>query len=266
MLSQRVLYGTFALIGIANATVKPVRLAVDQNGFFPALLDGFGINAIVWMALAIGMWRLWRDSTENCDTKEFCLVAAGSLGFLVPLASISWIALGATCLLLAVVRMTSPACIGLTVTGLAAIRDPASKALLDILAEPLLALDAYASTVLLLLFGETVERDGNIMATSTDHALFIMSGCSSFTNLSLALLAWASILAGFSKPSWRLLCIGGALLGVAVVFLNSVRLSLMALSGDAYRIVHDGWGADAFLLATSIVIVTSVFAGLRHAR
>lgn len=266
MLSQRAAYGTFILAGVANAVVKPASLAIGETGLFQAVFSGFGISAIVWMALAIGIWRLWQDGAQPCRPREVWPLMIASLGFLVPLASISWIVLGAACFLAAVFSASTGASKGLAITGLAAVRDPVSKLLLDVFAEPLLTLDAYASSILLNALGKPVEREGNIMSATADHALLIMSGCSSFTNLSLALLAWASILVGFSTPTWRLLLTGGAILGTAVVFLNTIRLSLMALSVDSYRIVHDAWGADVFLLLTSCLIVASVYTGLRHAR
>ncbi len=266
MPNRRAVYGVFVLAGIANATIKPAAATITGNGWLHAMLNGFDINAIVWMALAIGIWRLWDEGTQACGVTECGAVMVASLGFLMPLASVSWMVLGTTCLCAAVLSSSSPSFRGLTIIGLAAVRDPVAKGLLDVFAEPLLTLDAYVSSLLLILLGKSVEREGNIMAASSDHALLVMSGCSSFTNLSLALLAWASIMVGFSRPTWKLLWIGGTILGTAVVLLNSARLSLMALSIDTYRIVHDEWGADVFLLVSTMLIVSSIYVGLRHAR
>ena len=264
--SLRLLYGAMILAGIGNAVVKPAALLAAEEGIVSAAMQGFGINPVVWMAVAIGTWRVYEDGRGRATPMDVAIAGACCLGLLVPVASVSWMALGSACLLGAWVHRKNAASIGLVIAGVAAMRDPAARALLDVFAGPVLAFDAAASTWLLTIGGQAVDRTGNIIQGADDHSLLIMTGCSSMTNISFALLAWTSVMLGFTKISVRYLLAGGVLLAAATVFLNAVRLSLMTLSRDAYVIVHDGWGADVFLALSTMTTVICVSIGLRYAR
>lgn len=266
MLSQRVAYSTLVCIGVLNAIVKPAILAVRTDGLLAAVTNGFGVNWVVWMALAIGLWRIQDARDAPVSRTDVFLISVAAVGLLVPLASASWVSFGAACLVASFIRRGDRGAIGLLIIGLAALRDPFAKALLDLLAAPILAFDAAASRGFAAILTGSAQANGNVLSAAQDHGLLIMSGCSSLTNLSFALLAWTSILLGFARPSVWLIVGGGLALSILTVLMNAARLSLMSVSLDIYTIVHDGWGADIFLALTTVLTVSTVAIGLRHAR
>jgi exosortase/archaeosortase family protein len=97
------------------------------------------------------------------------------------------------------------------------------------------------------------------------HGVVIISGCSSFHNLSLALLCWVTI-SRLRRQNWQVrdFVIGSAI-GITMILLNVARISLMAWDIELYHYWHDGIGAEIFAVAASLTILLMSLCGSRPA-
>jgi hypothetical protein len=96
------------------------------------------------------------------------------------------------------------------------------------------------------------------------HTIVVMAGCSSFHNISLALLAWVS-LTMLQRRSWVRYDLLVAMAAVAAtVSINAVRLYLMAWSRDGYAYWHNGTGAEIYSAAAILSILVIGFEGARR--
>lgn len=111
----------------------------------------------------------------------------------------------------------------------------------------------------------TVWQDNMVIAPS-GYGIAIINSCSSFHNLSLALLCWVAV-SRLWRQSWqaRDFAIGGAI-GATMILFNLVRLCLMGWNVDLYHLWHDGIGADIFAVGASLTILALSLYGARPAR
>ena len=114
------------------------------------------------------------------------------------------------------------------------------------LAAPLLACDAWLVSQGLSLLGYSMQQQGSWLALGP-HALLVLRGCSSFSGLTLIILAW---LAACLVHEWRVsnpiaLTRLMAVLAISVLG-NLIRLGAMALDADIYALLHEGTTAAAY--------------------
>ena len=110
----------------------------------------------------------------------------------------------------------------------------------------------------------TVWHDNAIMGPD-GHGVVIINSCSSFHNLSLAMLCWLT----FSRlryQDWRArdFVIGGAI-GITMILFNVARICLMAWDSDLLHYWHDGTGAQIYAIGASLTIVLLSLYGSRPA-
>ncbi len=105
-------------------------------------------------------------------------------------------------------------------------------------------------------FGLNIVTDGTLMHANNDVKLLMVGACSAFMNVSFAFLGYAAI-KGFlrSQPGWYDWIILAVLL-IAIVFGNSFRIGLMALSRASYEYWHHGDGAVIFGIVQLAAIAT----------
>jgi hypothetical protein len=105
----------------------------------------------------------------------------------------------------------------------------------------------------------------NVISSDDGFGIAIYTGCSSFFNLSLAMLCWIT-LTKLQRPFWqRSDFIVGAVVGGTMILLNLARLYVMALNFDLYHYWHDGTGADIFAIAASLMILVISLYGTNRA-
>ena len=96
-------------------------------------------------------------------------------------------------------------------------------------------------------------HDNNI--SSQGHSIDIISACSSFHNISLAVLCWVT-LTKLKRPTWIATdFIFGVAVCVAMIALNAARLYAMAFDFNGYQYWHDGSGAQIFAVGSSLTIL-----------
>jgi exosortase/archaeosortase family protein len=114
--------------------------------------------------------------------------------------------------------------------------------------------DAHLAAGLLALMHRTVQLDHNIVTTAGQQ-IAIYEGCTSFKNISLALLCFVS-LTKLMRPEWRRsdLATAAALIA-ATVGMNSLRLFLMASAGQGgFDYWHTGTGSQLIVAGLSALI------------
>lgn len=116
----------------------------------------------------------------------------------------------------------------------------------NLLAAPLLSVDAIAVAALLSWAGEAVTRSGNIIRLENDHAIIIFADCATAFLLLPALVMSAALgLRDATRISARFIAAMGGLC-LALIAANLLRLCLLASSSEAYEIGHGAVGQNLF--------------------
>jgi hypothetical protein len=135
----------------------------------------------------------------------------------------------------------------------------------DLIALPVLRVEtALVGTLLEVTRAGTAWQD-NVISGRDSHGIVIYPYCSSFHNLSLALLCWVTV-TKFRNQNWarRDFLVGGIVGGTMILF-NVARLYLMALDIDLYHYWHEGTGLEIFSVAASVTIILLSLYGSRPA-
>jgi hypothetical protein len=129
-----------------------------------------------------------------------------------------------------------------------------------LVAFPLLCAEtAVVGTILQVVRAGTVWQD-NVVTALNGYGIVILNQCSSFHNLSLAMLCWVTI-SKLRHQNWRPsdFLIGGVV-GLTMILWNVARLCVMAWNIDLYTYMHSGKGAEMFALSASLsVFLVSVY-------
>ena len=110
----------------------------------------------------------------------------------------------------------------------------------------------------------TVWHD-NAITGPNGYGIVIINSCSSFHNLSLAMLCWLTV-SRLRHQDWRVrdFVIGGAI-GVTMILFNVARICLMGWDIDLYHYWHDGIGAEMYAIGASLTILLLSLYGSRPA-
>ncbi|WP_416900137.1 MAG: hypothetical protein ACMVY4_10710 [Minwuia sp.] len=256
-ISKGAVHMAAAAVVAGNAVAGPVT----QAGLF-------AVDPVVWLALALGMWRLWREGRDVPPApSDLVLAVAVAAACLLPSARIAWIAGAAAFGWLAATewRRNGVVPAGMAVLLAVSLREPVTWLLTTLFAESLLRADALLAGWLASLFLPVEAVRANIIVTGNGHSLFVMTGCSSVNNLSMALLFWFAVTRGMGVRAGA----GHAIfLGSLIVALNVVRLAAMSVSPASYAWLHDGGGATAISLFTAVLTAAVTWTSLEtpHAR
>ena len=107
----------------------------------------------------------------------------------------------------------------------------------DLFALPLLRAEtAVVGTSVQALRAGTMWRD-NVITGPSGFGIIVYSGCSSFHNLSLAMLCWLTV-SKLRNQNWRSRdLLTGCAIGATMIACNVARLCLMAWSSDLVRVL-----------------------------
>ena len=135
----------------------------------------------------------------------------------------------------------------------------------DIFALPLLQAETAVVGTLVQAFRAGTEWQGNVITGPSGFGIIVYSACSSFHNLSLAMLCWLTV-SRLRNQSWRRRdLLTGCVIGAAMIACNVARLCLMAWSPDFYEYWHDGPGAQIFAVGASVMVLMLSLYGSRPA-
>ncbi|PCI99044.1 MAG: hypothetical protein COB14_06815 [Alphaproteobacteria bacterium] len=260
-MSKACLFSVVFAIGLVNAMIRPVRDHVNDTGFINALLDGGGISFIVWFAIYCSLDLLLKSGSEVSGKKDWIAAFSAVFLFIIPSAFVSWLVLAVFagyCSFTSFKPETFARNAALVMLAIS-LRVPVSDICLKLTADIFLQFDAMATQLVAGFMNPLIGREGNIIIGSDGHELFIMTGCASFTNISLAFLLWFTLVRTqilVWKRSFTLYIVP---LITLVMGINIWRLSMMALSKEDYLFYHDGVGGDIVNVAILLVALGVAF-------
>jgi hypothetical protein len=238
-----------ALLGAANATLRPVTSSIHELGWLESAGHAFGVNPAVWVALILALVGLHARDHVPLTGRDLALAGTALLGLTIPSATISWLVVAAYALALAFdTRLDPTQRTAALILAVAALRAP-------LISEPLLAFDAALAASALALFMEGVYAEGNLVLGPDGARLVILTSCSSLANLSYALLFWFAV----SRTLMP------AVIACALVSQNVARLALMATSDAGYEIIHGPSGRLFFELLMLFMVTGITLLGVRDA-
>jgi len=127
--------------------------------------------------------------------------------------------------------------------------------LFNFVALPVLLVETAVVGTLLEVTQAGISWQGNAISGEDGHGIMIYTGCSSFHNLSLALLCWATV-SRLRDQNWQKRHFTTLLVvTISMILLNTSRLYLMALSDNHFKYWHDGAGAEIFAVGASVTIL-----------
>src|SRR4051794_39950574 len=221
-MSRDQLFAGLLIISCVNGLAGRIFVAVSELGWH-ALPAGFNVSAIAWLASVAGLRLcLQRGEGEHQIKAVDLVVAAIILGLTAtPIVTLNWIALTLSSIYVA---RSSPAGSALQRGALICLALTAPMVwgpmLLNAYFEPFQRLDA------LFVSGLTgTERVGSLVRLADGSGyLIIAQGCSSFHNISLAILAWVTA-SQFAGGKGNMGQLGWFLLDCAsVLAVNVVRI------------------------------------------
>ena len=130
----------------------------------------------------------------------------------------------------------------------------------------LLRADAVIVGEILTSLRPDIVWSDNSFHAPNGHSVSLIGGCSSFNNVSIAVLACATI-AMLARTEWvRRDIVTVAIACVLMIAVNAVRICLLAWSGESHQFWHDGEGSQILGAAQTIVILLIAWWGVAPRR
>ncbi len=136
-----------------------------------------------------------------------------------------------------------------------------APALFQYFAVPLLRFDAQLVSGLYGLVRPDIAMTGTSFFAPDGHTITLAAACSSFNNMSMAVLCAVSVIM-LVRNTWRRSDIGLILAtSLAMLAFNVVRVGLIGWSKDYYAFWHDGAGKSLFAVAMTVVLLGVSYRG-----
>jgi hypothetical protein len=247
-------FAALFIVGCVNGLVPEIISSIHQFGWKDALIDSFGISAIIWVACFAGIFLIIRERTERLRRLDFVLGAGFLLLTFLPAGKTSWLAITVLSIyLLLGGGVDSPRWRGAAILLATTVPMFWSRMLFACFSNLILDIDASLGAWLL-----GTGRVGNMIrfADNTGY-LIIFPACSSLANTSLAFLCWIALSQAVGHR-WSYRDLPWCFLACAsVVIVNVIRISLMGRSQQSYEVIHGEWGrmvVSAIILCLTIGI------------
>ncbi|MFC6439277.1 archaeosortase/exosortase family protein [Bowmanella sp. JS7-9] len=234
--SPRLQQGLLALC-LAHALWPPVAQALSNPQ------ADWTIPLSVCLILVMLLVRSSQLTTVTLAPIATLCLSGCLLLLLVPSATLAWVVVACVCAIFACYSTEKAAFwIGFCV----ALREPLAAVILELFSESVLMADASMVHRISQLLGWAVQQNGNVLQHANGHQLLILTGCSSYQNLSLVLLSWSCTLL-FLHGRWPPAAIVHAILLMTLTLLtNLVRLLLLLKDADSYQYFHNLDGKALF--------------------
>lgn len=235
------------------AIVKGLPLVSPNN---IVMIDANGISifqAIAWYAI----FRLLGASDSAATRWRDAVIATGlSLLVLLPNSRMIWVSAAGLAVYFWIfnngdAKLRAAA----TVLGALSVQQFWGPVFFNLVATSLLRAEtAVVGTILEVIRPRTLWQD-NLITGPSGFGIIVYPACSSFHNVSLAILCWITV-SRLRRQNWRNrdMVIGGAVVGI-MVLLNVVRLCLMAWDFELYNYWHTGAGGQIFVVGASLTIL-----------
>jgi len=252
------LYCGLVVVGFANGASDRIVGSLAQNSLPVALLDMLGVSLVVWAAAAAAVWLLLRSEEQLATSSDLLVTGLASLAFLIPVPQASWLALTA---IGGHVAFTSTGSMRRAAIILAALTIPMfwARILFALFSGPILALDAK-----LVSWIVGTQSDGNAIPFADGSGLFFLEpACSSFTNVSLALLCGLLIVKLYDL-AWSTAVARAVLTAcLATVAINVIRLSSIGVLPAYYDLIHGPFGRGVAEWTANFAVLAIYAGGLR---
>ena len=251
--------GLFILGCVSGFTSRIIQSA-NRLGWTDALFSTFEISVIIWISSIAGVSLVLRDRTAGVRCPEVALGAGFVFLVILPIGSLSWIAVTGLCLYILVSKDVATSRRGAFILLATTVPLLWSCLLFQFFASLILGVDASLVSWLL-----GTHRTGDLVEFADGSAqLVILPACSSLANVSLAFLCWVTLsqLTCHKKSVCDLLwCL---LSCASVVAVNVTRMSISGLSQWHYATFHSYWGdAVANVIILGLVVGISAL-GVRR--
>lgn len=243
------------ILFVSQILVSPVGPSGGQtSGFIHALLSRSIFYYLGWYVVVTLLLASDRDQPAS----RFEVATALSLAALnlLPGLNSSWLSTTAVALFVYFSRRSDDKVKAAAIVLLAlCFNGYWGPRVFDLFAYYLLRADAALVGAALYLTQPGMGWEGTIIGRPGVHSVLIFSPCSSFHNISLGLLCWASVTKMY-RTSWVRGDFAVALSVCAIVILlNAVRLYLMALSSEYYAYWHQGPGEQVAAWGTTMAVL-----------
>jgi len=253
-------------IGTANALVRPAIEAIDEWGVAGALAGGLGSGWPVYLGLLGAIVLGLRTRTERrFDRWDGLALLIYAVGVMVPSSAFSAMAIMAlgTWELLRRPRDVHYRA-GVIIFIAAGARELWVATAMKMLSPWLLHIDAVLTRTALGWLGHPSVVTGNLIETDQGMVLAVLMSCSSFANISLALLTWL-VLTRWLRPHFERRDLAATLLvALAVIVVNLTRLTIMGLGPVDYELAHGPIGRTTTELAILITTLAVTHWGLSN--
>ncbi|AYD00577.1 archaeosortase/exosortase family protein [Neorhizobium sp. NCHU2750] len=233
--SRSEFFSLIFIVSTSNAMLYSIVSAVERSFIF-AVLNTFGVSAIVWCGLWMGTsfaLKIESGVISRVDKAVGGIVLAACF---LPLGPTTWALVSFLSLYLIQTSRNPSGAQARAGWVFLALSVPMfwSKRLFSFFSEFFLSIDARLVSSITM-----TERTGNLVAMPDGHGyLQIAAPCSSMANVSLAVLCWVLFTQAFNLP-WRpanvLWCAVGCL---AVVIINVSRITLIGFFPEYYDVLH----------------------------
>lgn len=252
--SRGELFASIYILGCANGLVARAIQSVNVHGWYDAAVGTFDISIIVLVACFAGLSLMLTDRTGELRTTDLVLSSILLLLIAVPIGPASWLAVTILSFYVLAFGQAVNSCRRGAII-LLAVTVPMlwSRLIFNLFARFILEIDA---TLVSWVLG--THRSGNVVEFA-DHSgsLAIFPACSSFANVSLALLCWVAV-SQYVEHKWRPQDIAWCLLACfSVVAVNVLRISLMGINESHYLMLHSA-PAEIFLSIVMLSLVLSI--------
>lgn len=232
------------------------------------LLSDLAATSVFQIMAWFAIFRLLSlsDRAEAAEMRDVLIALALCLPLFLPTArTIKVLALGAAAFVYLRGRSDPKLRAAGVVLAALTIQEYWGHIVFDMFALPLLRAEtAVVGTLMHALRAGTVWH-GNIISGPSGFGIILYSGCSSFHNLSLAMLCWLTV-SRVRNQDWRRRdFLTGCAIGAAMIACNVMRLCLMAWSSDFYEYWHNGPGAQIFAVGASVMVLVLSLYGSRPA-
>jgi hypothetical protein len=225
----------------------------------------FAISIFQYMAWYVIFRLLWTsDRAQAARWQDLASVTALLILLFVPAGRMIWVSAtalaGYLCLFNDGDRRLRSA--GIVLAALS-VQELWGHLFFNLIALHLLRVETAAVGLILEMAGTGTSWKGNIITGPTGFGLAIFAPCSSFHNLSLAVLCWVTVTRMRCQHLSLRTLVVGAMIGTTMIALNFTRLYLMALDADSYELWHEGVGAEIFAVGASLAVLLISLIGIR---
>lgn len=232
-----------------------------------ALSNGFGHSFVIWLVLILALKKLFESPFDSSkpSTKDIVTLVILALLIIFPSAILSWVIAALVCLIWLQQRTLSrDHKIVATIIFALSLREPICQLMLTLFADQILSFDAWYSNLFLSLYQIKAQVIGNSIVQENGYSLLILTGCSAFTNLSLAILLWFTLTLLINGVLGRNDFFKLALLISLLLLINGIRLSLMSIGHTWYLLLHEGETPILFEILTILIAIICVTRRKHH--